>query len=107
LSTNPAVTTTDQFPLQLTKKNLSKWLQDIVSPFYIFSRLHYESSIKAISSDFLNTTIQINSKQILQFLSIKKTIQQSAIEIKDARIYAFTFYKNNQQIKALCIPKEY
>ena len=28
-------------------------------------------------------------------------------EIKDDRIYAFTFHKKNQQIKALCIPKEY
>ena len=107
LSTDPAVITTDQFPLQLTKNTLTKWLQDIVSPFYIFSRLYYESSIETVSSDFLNAAIQINSKQVFQFLSLKKIIQQSAIEIKEDRIFTFTFHKNNQQIKALCTPKEY
>ena len=107
LSTDPAVITTDQFPLQLTKNTLTKWLQDIVSPFYIFSRLYYESSIETVSSDFLNAAIQINSKQVFQFLSIKKIIQQSAIEIKEDRIFTYTFHKNNQQIKALCTPKEY
>ena len=107
LSTDPAVITTDQFPLQLTKNTLTKWLQDIVSPFYIFSRLYYESSIETVSSDFLNAAIQINSKQVFQFLSLKKIIQQSAIEINEDRIFTFTFHKNNQQIKALCTPKEY
>ncbi len=107
LSTDPAVITTDQFPLQLTKNTLTKWLQDIVSPFYIFSRLYYESTIETVSSDFLNAAIQIKSKQVFQFLSIKKIIQQSAIEIKENRIFSFTFHKNNQQIKALCTPKEY
>ena len=107
LSTNPAVTTTDQFPLQLTKNTLAKWLQDIISPFYIFSRLHYESTTDSVSSDFLNTAIKINSKQVLQFLTIKKTMHQSVIEIKDNRIHSFSFQKNQQKIKVLCTPKEY
>ncbi len=107
LSTDPEVIATDKFPLQLAKITVIKWLQDFVSPFIIFSRLHYESLNKAVTTDFLNPSITIESKQILQFLSIKKTTNQSVIEINDNQISSFTFQKNNKRIKATCTPKEY
>jgi hypothetical protein len=107
LSTDPVTVVTDTFPLQLTKNTITKWLQDIVSPFIIFGRLHYESINKVTSNDFLNSSISISSKQVLQFLSFKKTTNQSVIEITGNRISSFTFQKNDQQIKAICIPKSF
>ncbi len=107
LHTQPSVTATDVFPLQLSRNNLGKWLQDIVSPFFIFSRLHYESINKPATADFLNSSISISSKQVLQFLSVKRATQHSLIDIQDNKILSFTFQKNNKEIKALCIPKEF
>ncbi len=69
LATEPAVAALDKFPLQLSKNTLSKWLQDFIAPFYIFSRLHFESLNKVVSNDFLNPSVSISTKQVLQFLS--------------------------------------
>jgi len=107
LSTTPAVVAQDKFPLQLGKNNIFKWLQDILAPFYIFSRLHYESINKIVSNDFLNPAVAIESKQVRQFMSVRRQTNQFSIEIKNNQINSFSFIKNNQEIKALCIPKEY
>lgn len=107
LSTDPEVLAIDKFPLQLAKITLNKWLQDIFSPFIIFSRLHYESLNKAESTDFLNPSVTITSKQISQFLSFKKITNQSVIEIRNDEISTFTFLKNNKHFKAKCTQKEY
>ncbi len=107
LSTDPFVTATDKFPLQLAKNTLLKWLQDFVSPFFIFSRLHYESLNVATSTDFLDSTFSIQSKQVLQFLSVKKVTYQFEIIIKDNKISTFSFQRNGKKINAVCTAKEY
>ncbi len=107
LSTDPFVTATDKFPLQLAKNTLLKWLQDFVSPFFIFSRLHYESLNVATSTDFLDSTFSIQSKQVLQFLSVKKVTYQFEIIIKDNKISTFSFLRNGKKINAVCTAKEY
>ena len=107
LSTSPALMASDKFPLQLSKNNITRWLQDIVSPFIIFSRLCYESVNKISSNDFLNPGIIIESKQILQFLSFKKITNRFAIEINNDQVKTFSFYKNKKQIKVVCTPKEF
>lgn len=107
LSTNPLMPATDRFPLQLRNNNITKWLQDIVSPFIIFSRLHYESVNKPVSGDFLNSSITIESKQVLQYLAIKKITNWFVVEISDSKISSFTFHKNKKEIKALCTAKHY
>jgi len=107
LSTDPFVTATDKFPLQLAKNTLLKWLQDFVSPFFIFSRLHYESLNVATSTDFLDSTFSIQSKQVLQFLSVKKVTYQFEIVIKDNKISTFSFQRNGKKTNAVCTAKEY
>lgn len=107
LATDPAITAYDKFPLQLTKHTPAKWLQDLVAPFFIFSRLHYESLNKVVHDNFLSSGITIASKQVLQFLSFKKTTHKFMVDITDNRISSFSFQKNNKQIKAICTPKSY
>ena len=107
LSTEPILLAYDKFPLQLSDNNVSKWLQDIVSPFVIFSRLYYQSINKVISNDFLNPVIAIESKQSVQFMTIKKDINQFVISINNNKISSFTFVKNKKTITAICTPKDY
>ena len=107
LSVLPEITATDKFPLQLGKHNIMQWFQDIVSPFIIFRRLYYESLNSPTSTDFLNPAVTIKSKQVLQFLTIKKLMNEFTVEIKDNRITQFSFQKHNKKIIAVCTPKEY
>lgn len=107
LSTEPTLPANDKFPLQLSNNNMTKWLQDIASPFVIFSRLYYESWNKTISNDFLNPVISIESKQTLQFMMIRKITHQFLTTVKDNRILSFTFQKNKKTITAICTPKDY
>ena len=107
LSTDPVVIAKDLFPLHFSQYNITTWLQDFVSPFIIFSKLHYESVNKETSKDFLNSTVTIKSKQVLQFLGIKKRTRLFTIDIKDNSLTSFTFEINNKEIKAICTPKEY
>ena len=107
LFVQPELPATDKFPLQLSRNNITQWLQDIVSPFIIFSRLHYESLNTETANDFLNPAITIRSKQVLQFLSFKKLTNTFTIEVKDNKITQFSFQYHGKQITAVCTPKEY
>jgi murein DD-endopeptidase MepM/ murein hydrolase activator NlpD len=107
LSVQQELPATDKFPLQLSRYNITQWLQDIVSPFIIFSRLHYESLNTETSNDFLNPAITIKSKQVLQFLSFKKLTNAFTIEVKDNKITQFSFQYHGKQITAVCTAKEY
>lgn len=107
LTTEVDVAATDKFPLQLRKTNIFQWLQDVIAPFYIFSRLNYESKNLVVSNDFLHPSIQINSKQILQFLNINKTVNESSITIENDSITSFSFTKNKKQISVICKQRDY
>jgi len=105
LSTDAPAATRDQFPLQFSKNSPGKWLQDLVAPFTIFSRLYYESENKISSPDIFDTAITIRSRQTLQYLHIKKIKMTSVIEIKDQAIQSFTFSTGAKKYTAICTPK--
>ena len=106
LTTETDVIAIDKFPFQLSKNTFTKWLQDIVAPFFIFSRLHYSSENKIVSNDFLNPIIQIESKQDLQYLNFKKLINNSSILIQNNQLQSFSFQKNNKEIQVICTQKD-
>lgn len=106
-ATEPVVAVTDKFPLQLTKNTPVKWLQDLVAPFFIFSRLHYTSVNRVVQNHFLDPVIAIESKQELQFLHFQKTISTSTIDIHENRIASFCFLYKGKQIKTVCTPKNF
>ena len=107
LSVEPALPAYDKFPLRLNRGNPLQWLQDIVAPFVIFSRLHYRSLNKVESPNFLNPSISIESSQTGHFLFYKKTLRNFTVMVKDSRIRSFTFQKNNKNLIAICSPKDY
>jgi urea transporter len=105
LSTEEAAMVLDKFPLQWSKNNPGKWLQDLIAPFYIFRRLHYESENKITSGGFFDAAISICSRQTLQYLAFRKCTMESVIEISDQQIKSFTFSNKNKNIKVICLPK--
>ncbi len=105
LSTEDPVIIYDQFPLQWSHNNPGKWLQDLVAPFYIFRRLHYESENKVAAGGFFDTAITVCSRQTLQYLAFRKFTMESVIEIKEQKIISFTFLKNRKKTEVTCLPK--
>jgi urea transporter/murein DD-endopeptidase MepM/ murein hydrolase activator NlpD len=102
LSTDSDFITTDQFPLQLSNSSILKWLQDLLAPFYIFSKLFYESKNTVTGNDIFNAAITINSRQVQRVLAKEKIIANNVIEISDNKISSFSFQSNHEVIKAIC-----
>ena len=107
LSVEPSIFATDNFPLQLNKGRAWQWLQDFAAPFYIFSRLHYQSLTQSGDSDFLDPSFTIVSNITSQFLYKKKNRNHFSIIIKANRIQSFSFQKNRKTNTALCNIREY
>lgn len=105
LNTTNAIAIKDKFPLKSNTYSIIKWVQDTVAPFYIFSRLLFESENKVKSQDIFNTDIVVQSKQIKQTLSIKKGVSTSIINIKEDKIVSFSYTSKNKTIKASCLQK--
>lgn len=97
----------DKFPLQLNRHFVLQWLQDIIAPFYIFSRLHFESYNTVSSKDFLQPEFEIHSQQTQYFLSYAREINQSTVQVKNNSIVGFTYTKSNKQIQVICKSKDY
>lgn len=106
-TTTPVLTATDVFPLQLNRSTALQWLQDFISPFYIFSKLLYQSDSKAASNDFLNPSYIIQSTETMEVMGTRKAVNQFSVVVKDNRIVSFSFNKNNKTINAICTTKEY
>ncbi len=105
LSTTENSLVRDIFPFQLSSAGIKKWVQDFIAPFYIFGRLHYESYNEASENDVFNTSVKINSRQYVQFLTSRNLISRAEIEVQNNEITAFSFEKNKRLIKAECSRK--
>lgn len=105
-STTPALPANDQYPLQLAGRRGLGWVQDLVAPFYIFSKLHYHSEVKTSGDGLLESSFVIFGRQELESFSSRKTINEFEITISDNRIKSFTFFKDKKKILATCTLKD-
>jgi urea transporter/murein DD-endopeptidase MepM/ murein hydrolase activator NlpD len=105
LSTDSFGPINDKFPLQSSSFNVSKWMQDIIAPFYIFKQLYFESQNTLIHHDFFNSNIEINSKQTIDDFFSKKTKSFSKIKIIDNKIDSIDFNSNHATLQIKCEQK--
>lgn len=105
LSTAIPITIHDLFPLQLSKNNPGKWLQDFIAPFYIFRTLHYESKNRLDRSDDFSDLIIIESRQDLHYFKTSIPKENAVITIKDQKLQLFTLTKANKTLTVQCISK--
>ncbi len=102
LSAEKEIDIKDSFPLSIYNNNIIRWLQDFISPVYIFIGLQYESKIN-INEGFLSSgSIIINSKQSMNLFWKNKSISQTTIEIENKKIKSFSISLPNKNIKAVC-----
>jgi urea transporter/murein DD-endopeptidase MepM/ murein hydrolase activator NlpD len=102
LSSDKAITVKDNYPIDVFGINPARWLQDLISPFYIFIKMKFEGNV-ASSQDMLGSgTIHCSSKQVQQLFGWPTNKQQFEMEITNGQIQSFTSISNNKKIQATC-----
>lgn len=85
----------DSFPLQMEGYNIGLWLQDILAPFYQFTRRGYVSSSRKQQNQII-----ISSSAYKQTAGRKKEIMQASIHITNNGLAEFNITRNNRKTKA-------
>ena len=91
LTTRKDLRITDELPLMYYRPALTAWLQDILAPFYLFSRVSYTS--KCISSDN-----EFNPQNVT--LESRVTVQPDQSQKQH---HTFTLQFSNQQLSRITI----
>jgi urea transporter len=102
LSTENAITVEDYFPLNTFRMNGYKWIQDFISPFYLFMKMRYTSTVQQDDNLLQNSTISFTSEQIQELFWNKKKLFNATTRINNGRVESFTIQINHQTIHAKC-----
>ncbi|MEI8075503.1 MAG: hypothetical protein WCH78_12215, partial [Bacteroidota bacterium] len=102
MSSDKSLTVEDYFPLNTFQSNSIKWLQDLISPFYLFIRMRYTSTVKHDENLLQNTAISFESMQEQELFWSKKKLFTGITRITNGQLDSFTIQFNNQTIEAKC-----
>jgi hypothetical protein len=102
LSSDKSLMVEDYFPLNTFQSNIIKWLQDIVSPFYLFIRMHYTSTVKQDENLLQNAAISFESTQEQELFWSRRKLFTGITRIKNGQLDSFTIQFKNKIIEAKC-----
>ncbi len=86
LSTEEGLQLNDHFPLNTFGWHPLKWLQDLVSPLYLFLKIPFYSKIKAKADLLGNGKIELESNWHNQLFGIRKNENQAQITVENGKI---------------------
>lgn len=86
---------TDVYPLQLAARPLSRWLQDVIAPFYQYLKLNYHSE-NVVSAQ----QVIIHSKQVKTGAGVQKELMNAGISVIENGIKNFTINMNGLNLQA-------
>ncbi|MBI2259142.1 MAG: urea transporter [Flavobacteriia bacterium] len=89
----------DQIPLHYFSNKVVKFIQDIIAPFYLFTKISYKSIFVEINNEHEPTDFQIQSKVNMQFFGRNKTDKQYALTFVNKQL---TTFEIDNQTKFLC-----
>jgi urea transporter len=102
LSSDKQIIVEDYFPLHYSHINAFKWLQDFVSPFYLFIRMRYTSRVKQDENLLQNSAIFFESEQTQELFWRKKKLFTAITRIEKGQLASFSFDINQQTIQVRC-----
>jgi urea transporter len=102
LSSENKINVKDNFPLSVYSLNAVKWLQDLLSPFYIFINMQFQSEVKKDSNALTGNSISFTSKKLLNLFGKEKHLSTAHVKIENNRLHSFTVQTNNKTIAAIC-----
>lgn len=101
-STDEACEVKDEFPLQWSKNNIGKWLQDLVAPFFIFRRLLYRSKTMVIGGGIFDPKINIQAEATLKYPGKQINYLRSTIRIEQQKIVSVEVEYQHRKITVTC-----
>ena len=102
LSSDKSLEVEDFFPLNSFQTNGLKWLQDLVSPFYLFIRMRYTSIVKQDENLLENSSLSFESSQEQILFGSKKKIFKGNTVIKNGQLDSFSIQFNHKIIEVTC-----
>lgn len=102
LSSDKPLTITDYFPLNNSRMNAIKWLQDLMAPFYLFIRMKYVSTVMPDENLLQNSSISFESEQTQELFWNRKKLFTAITRIEKGQLDSFTIQLNHQTIHAQC-----
>ena len=103
LSNDKNMVIKDNYPIQVFGMHIARWLQDIISPFYIFIKMKYEAEIAGSQDVLGGGSIQCTSKLIQQLFGWPTQKKTFEIEISNGQIQSFTSNSKNQKLTVQCV----
>ena len=102
LSSENKINVKDNFPLSVYAMNTVKWLQDLLSPFYIFLYMQFESEVKKDANTLHSGSLSFTSKRVLSLFGKEKKISTATVTIENGKLHAFTIQTSKKRIEAIC-----
>jgi len=103
LSSDKNIIVKDNYPIHLFGIHPVRWLQDLLSPFYIFIKMQYECCVQP-SQDILSSgNVRCNSKQVQQLLGWPQEKFRFEMEISNGQLQSFTSTSGNKKLQVTCV----
>lgn len=102
MSTDKRITISDTFPRNTDGKHPLRWIQDLLSPFYLFMKTIYTCRVKQDDDVLGGGTIILESRVQQQLGRVMRQKMNTRIEIGRGKIKMFRAELNNKQIEVKC-----
>ena len=102
LSSEKQIVIKDNYPLNHIAFHPAKWIQDVFSPFYIFIKVLFESSINKSADASVSNQLIFESVQTRSYFGVKKTISHSQLVIENNFIQSIKVTSPQQTIQISC-----
>lgn len=102
LSADKKITITDTYPRTITGRHPLRWIQDLVSPFFIFMKESYSCIVKEDDGGLGNGTIILETEAQHQMGRKMKKKMNARIEVNSGKLQSFRAELNNKKIEAIC-----
>ena len=103
LSSDKDLVVKDNYPINVFGWSPVRWLQDIVSPFYIFIQMKFESSVAASQDVLSSGSVQYSSKQTQQLFWWIKQKRTFTLEVNNGQIQSFSSTTHNLKLSIQCV----
>jgi urea transporter len=102
LSSERPLTIKDYFPVNSFVSTPIKWMQDLLSPFYLFIRLRYQSVVEVNTNQIGAGRQVVHSHQMQELLWKTTQKTEASIIIENGRISEFSFISKYRKTNVIC-----
>jgi hypothetical protein len=102
LSADQRIPVTDFYPQGFFGNKITQWLQDLLAPFYLFTKWKYQCSLK--THDTLSGgEIQLQSNGLRQRGNKESSLMNASVTVKAGQLTGFSVEMNHHKTTVQCV----